>query len=81
MSNVEIVKDAYEAFAGGNIPAVPEEFLDAGTTVVAPGNYSGTYKAIGENTRVPFARVWSLRDDKIFKFVQYTDTLKVSEAL
>jgi ketosteroid isomerase-like protein len=31
--------------------------------------------------RVPFAHVWTLRDGKVVKFVQYTDTLKVAEAL
>jgi uncharacterized protein len=59
----------------------PDEFLDAGEKVVALGNYSGSYKATGKSMKVPFAHVWTLRDGKIVKFVQYTDTLKVSEAL
>ncbi len=61
--------------------AVPEEFLDAGEKIVALGNYSGKYNATGKSMSVPFAHVWTLRDGKIVKFVQYTDTLKVSEAL
>jgi uncharacterized protein len=61
--------------------AVPEEFLDAGNRVVALGNYSGAYKATGKSMNVPFAHVWTVTDGKITKFVQYTDTLKVSEAL
>ncbi len=61
--------------------AVPDEFLDAGETVVALGNYFGTYKASGKSMHVPFAHVWSLRNGKVVKFVQYTDTLKVSEVL
>jgi ketosteroid isomerase-like protein len=60
---------------------VPDEFLDAGENIVALGHYSGKYKASGKSMRVPFAHVWTLRDGKIVKFVQYTDTLKVSEAL
>ena len=59
----------------------PEEFLNAGDRIVALGNYSGTYKATGKSMKVPFAHVWTLRDGKLVKFVQYTDTLKVSEAL
>jgi len=60
---------------------VPDEFLDAGDNIVALGHYSGKYKASGKSMRVPFAHVWTLRGGKIAKFVQYTDTLKVSEAL
>ncbi len=61
--------------------AEPDEFLDAGERIVALGNYSGSYKATVKSMNVPFAHVWTLRDGKIVKFVQYTDTLKVSEAL
>jgi uncharacterized protein len=61
--------------------AVPDEFLDAGDRIVALGNYSGKYNTTGKSMKVPFAHVWTLRDGKIVKFVQYTDTLKVSEAL
>jgi len=61
--------------------AVPDEFLDAGDNIVALGNYSGKYKESSKSMKVPFAHVWTLRDGKIVKFVQYTDTLKVSEAL
>jgi len=59
----------------------PDEFLDTGDKIVALGNYSGAYKATGKTMRVPFAHVWTVRDGKLIKFVQYTDTLKVSEAL
>ncbi len=66
----------WEGFA-----AVPNEILDAGDNIVALGNYSGKFNATGKSMNVPFAHVWTLRDGKIVKFVQYTDTLKVSEAL
>ncbi len=61
--------------------AVPDEILDAGERIVALGHYSGKYHATGKSMKVPFAHVWTLRGGKIVKFVQYTDTLKVSEAL
>ena len=66
----------WEGFA-----AVPDEILDAGDSIVALGHYSGKYNATGKSMKVPFAHVWTLRDGKIVKFVQYTDTLKVSEVL
>ena len=61
--------------------AVPDELFDAGSNIVAFGHYSGKFSKTGKSMRVPFAHVWTLRDGKIVKFVQYTDTLKVSEAL
>ncbi len=64
-----------------NFSVVPDEILDAGENIVALGHYSGKYNATGKSMRVPFAHVWTLRDGKIVKFVQYTDTLKVSEVL
>lgn len=127
MNNVDLIKNLYQAFATGDIPAVlqlfdediewteaegfpyggtyrggeaildnvfmklatewsdfkaePDEFLDAGEKIVALGNYSGSYNQTGKSMNVPFAHVWTLEDGKIVKFVQYTDTLKVSEAL
>ncbi len=127
MNNKQIIENAYQSFASGDIPgllgtfdeniewteaegfpyggtytgansilenvfmklgtewenfaAVPDEILDAGDNIVALGNYSGKYNASGKSMSVPFAHVWTLRDGKIVKFVQYTDTLKVSEAL
>lgn len=58
-----------------------DEFLESGDRVIALGHYQGTYKATGKGMRVPFAHVWTLRDGKIVKFVQYTDTLLVSKVL
>ena len=62
--------------------AVPAEYVDGGDTIVALGNYSGKYVKTGKSmSNVPFAHVWTLANGKVTKFVQYTDTLKVSEAL
>jgi ketosteroid isomerase-like protein len=64
-----------------NFQANPEEFLASEDRVVVLGHYRGTYKATGRGINVPFAHVWTLREDKIVKFVQYTDTLLVSKVL
>lgn len=61
--------------------AVPDEFIDAGDIVVVLGKYSGKYKATGKSFQANFAHVWNVREGKAFKFRQYTDTLKVQEAL
>lgn len=61
--------------------AKPDEFLQSDDRVVALGHYEGTYKTTGKGMRVPFAHVWTLRDGKVVKFVQYTDTHLVSKVL
>ena len=61
--------------------AVPDEFIDGGETIVALGEYGGTYKATGKSFRANFAHVWKVRDGKAVRFVQYADTLIVHRAL
>ena len=127
LSNLDSVKQVYQAFAEGDVPtvlgflspdsdwteaegfpyagtyhgpqavlegvfmrlgtewdgfaAVPDEFIDAGETVVALGKYSGTYKATGKSFQANFAHVWKIKDGKAIRFVQYVDTLLVHRAL
>ena len=61
--------------------AMPSEFIDGGDNVVVLGKYSGTYKATGKSFQADFAHVWTIRDGKAVKFVQYTDTALVQKAL
>ena len=61
--------------------AVPSEFIDAGEKIVVLGKYSGTYKATGKNFEADFAHVWTMRNGKAVRFVQYTDTVLVQKAL
>jgi uncharacterized protein len=61
--------------------AIPDEFIDAGETIVVLGKYSGTYKTTGKSFQANFAHVWKLRDGKSSNFQQYTDTLLVHKAL
>lgn len=61
--------------------AVPDQIIDGGDVIVALGNYGGKYNKTGKSMNVPFAHVYTLSGGKILKFVQYTDTLKVSDVL
>jgi len=58
--------------------AVPEEFLDAGDTIIVLGRYRGTFKASGRALDAQFAHVWRVREGKVAAFQQYTDTLQAA---
>jgi hypothetical protein len=53
---------------------VPQSFIDGGDTIVVEGRYRGLMKATGRRIDAQFAHVWELRDGKVVRFQQYTDT-------
>lgn len=63
-----------------NFAVLPEHFVESGDTVVVEGRYRGKMKA----TRIPvdaqFVHVWQLRDGKVVRFQQYTDTEQWAKA-
>ena len=60
--------------------AIPEEFLESKDHVIVIGRYQGISKK--EKTfDVPFSHIYEIRDSKIFKFRQFTDTQKIQESL
>lgn len=52
----------------------PEHFIDGGDTIVVEGRYRGTMKSTSARIDAQFAHVWRLRDGKVIRFQQYTDT-------
>jgi ketosteroid isomerase-like protein len=61
--------------------AIPDEFLDAGDTVVVLGRYRGTCKATGRALDAQLAHVWRVADGKAARFQQYTDTLQAARVM
>ncbi|MBS0193494.1 MAG: nuclear transport factor 2 family protein [Proteobacteria bacterium] len=61
--------------------AVPHEFVADADTVIALGEYSGTYKATGKSFKAPFVHVWKFDADRVVSFRQHTDTAVVQRAL
>jgi ketosteroid isomerase-like protein len=61
--------------------AVPDQLLRDGEHVVAFGTYSGTYKATGRHMRARFVHRWTVRDGRVLRFEQYTDTYLVRQAM
>jgi len=60
--------------------AQPQQFFDAGETVIVTGRYTGAFKATGKKLDAQFAHHWTLEDGKVIRFQQYTDTLQVAQA-
>jgi ketosteroid isomerase-like protein len=58
--------------------AAPEEYLDAGDTVIVLGRYVGTYKATGRPLHAQMVHVWRLEGGRAVRFQQYTDTLQAA---
>jgi uncharacterized protein len=57
------------------------EWLDAGHTIVALGEYRGKHKQTGKAMTAAFAHVYRLTNCRITKFQQFTDTAKITEAM
>jgi ketosteroid isomerase-like protein len=49
--------------------------------VLATGRYQSKYKKNGATINAQFAHVWTLKDGKVIKFQQYTDTKQVADAI
>ena len=60
--------------------ANPTEFLCIDNKVIVFGRYCGKTR-IGKNFIVPFCHLYTIKDDKIFQFKQYTDTQIIHEAM
>jgi ketosteroid isomerase-like protein len=63
-----------------NFVVHPQRFIDGGDCVVVEGRYRGRLKATGTPVDAQFAHVWQLRDGKVIRFQQYTDTKQWCDA-
>ena len=60
---------------------VPEQFLDAGDTVIVTGRYQGTWRGTGKAMSPQAAHIWTCADGKVVRFQQLVDTLAVARAM
>lgn len=58
-----------------------DEYFDAGDRVVVLGAYVARAAASEPEVRAPFAHVHTIRDVRITRFEQYTDTKVLADAL
>jgi ketosteroid isomerase-like protein len=61
--------------------ATAEQIVASGDTVIALGRYRGTYKATGRRVDAQLVHVFTLKDGKIIRFRQYTDTAQFRDAV
>lgn len=60
---------------------VLESLIDGGDTVVGIGDYHGVYRATGKSMRARVVHVWKVAQGQIVAFEQFTDTLRVAQAM
>ena len=72
----------FEALSGSQEPRQfePREFVAQGDKVVALGHYLWHVESTGREWESDFAHVFSVRDGKIARFQEYTDTAAIAEA-
>ncbi|MEM7754247.1 MAG: nuclear transport factor 2 family protein [Planctomycetota bacterium] len=61
--------------------AQTDEFIAEGDTVVVLGRYTGTPTATGNYVEAAFAHVYRVKDGKVTRFDQHTDTRVLAEAV
>ena len=59
----------------------PRQFIEQGDDVVVLGYYSGTAKGSGRKFAAEWAHVFTVKNGKIAKFREYTDTANLIAAL
>jgi ketosteroid isomerase-like protein len=79
-----------QAVLAGVIARIPENLdgfridvsriVAAGDTILVEARYRGTAKATGKPIDAQVAHVWDVRDGKVVRFQQYTDTWQFAQA-
>lgn len=64
-----------------SLAVVPQNFVEGGDTVVVEGRYKAKMRKTGASVDAQFAHVWQLRDGKVVRFQQYTDTKQWDRAV
>jgi uncharacterized protein len=59
----------------------PEQFFDAGDTVIVTGRYAGTCRDTGTAMNPQAAHFWTVADGQVVRFQQLVDTLAVARAM
>ena len=79
----EVVKNVFDVFAEDweSWSFEVREYLDAGNTIIVLGAYTGTHKKTGKSFEAAAAHVFELKDCRVRRFRQYTDTAQIWKAI
>lgn len=80
----EVRRNVFERLGAewDNYDATPDELIDGGNgVIVALGEYTGTYQKTGKAFQARFTHIWRLREGKVYRFEQMTDTHLAREAM
>ena len=58
----------------GDFRVAVQNMIESGETVVVEGRYTGTVKETGTQLDAQFAHVWEVKNGRVKRFQQYTDT-------
>jgi ketosteroid isomerase-like protein len=58
----------------------PEEYVEAGDTVVAIGRWSGTARSTGKPFESTWSMTWKFRDGKVWYYEAFEDTAVIAKA-
>ncbi|MGV1033938.1 MAG: nuclear transport factor 2 family protein [Microbacteriaceae bacterium] len=74
-----VFKKLHEDWDGFSVQV--DEVLDAGSTVLGIGSYSGTHRTTGKAFTVRFVHIWRVSDGVITEFEQVVDSSPVVAAM
>lgn len=58
-----------------------KQFLDAGTSIIVLGIYTGRHRVSSKSMRAAAAHVYDLRDGKVYRFRMFADTKIIWDAM
>jgi len=78
-----VVNDVFGVFRKEwkEFKSVVAQWIESGDTVIALGEYRGRHLSTGKQAIAAFAHVYDLRDGRIIRFRQYTDTAMIAAAM
>ena len=79
----QVVENVFEVFARDWETWSFEicEYLDAGDNIIVLGAYKGTHKVTAKEFSAAAAHVFDLKDGRVRRFRQYTDTAQIWKAI
>ena len=64
-----------------SLSVTPDEYVVDGNRVVVFGRYDQAWKATGRTIDIPFVHSWTVEDEQLVAFQQYTDTASLATTM